>query len=327
MLDEFRALGGVADNVELKEGRFGRGLFAIDPKKPVRLHVPRSLMFDVFDLEFRENGLRLSAKAKADERTRRFWADYQRDFGWGPGHAHAERLLRLMKDAPDELRALLGKLNVDIWLTEPTPKTILERYLLTRTIGGKDDQRIMPVLELANHGHGHRFEFKDGISLNGLFPEGEVLSEYLPSDPWKLFTFWGFASSSEEFALSLDMGLETRWGMLRIEREDGENTPNGTPFFPRVETIGRSTIKLSYMLLGHKKYPRLARGIFTKIMRDNGHAESDELFDRIQHVNRTQFYKVIAASEDAAPELGRLVRDAARSQLEAMSWNMGTRPL
>jgi len=328
MLEAFRALGGVADNVEMREGRFGRGLFARDPKKPVRLFVPAAMMFNIEEVELTENGLRLGGDVKASEAMRSFWDGYQRDFGWGPGHEHAKQLLALMKDAPAELRALLDKpFNLDLWLEEPTRKAILERYLITRTIGYDGTQRIMPVIELANHGHGHHYEFKGGTSLSGLFPEGEVLSEYRLSDPWGMFKRWGFASGSEDFALSLNMGLETKWGMLRIENEDVESRPDRTPFLPRVHTMGRTTIKLSYMLLGHKKYPRLARGIFTKIMRDNGHVESDELFDRIQHVNRMQFYKLIAASEEAAPALGRMLRDAARHQLEAMSWNMGARPL
>jgi hypothetical protein len=322
MLDEFRALGGVADNVEIKEGRFGRGLFAVDPKKPVKLFVPGSLMFQISEIQLTEDGLRLNDKANADERTRRFWADYQREFGWGPGRGHAEHLLKLMQEAPPGLRALLDKpFNLDAWLAEPTREGIFMRFLTTRTIHHQDAARIMPVIELANHGPGHGFDIAEGVTLSGLFPQGEVLSRYRVCDPWGIF-----ASSSEEFALSLDMGLETKWGMLRIECGEINNKPGQTPFFPKVEIIG-PTIKLSYMLLGHRKFPRLARGVFNKIMRDNGHGPSDELFDHIHHINRTQLYRLLAASEDAAPELGRLVRDAARYQLEAMSWSMGTREL
>ena len=39
MLDEFRALGGVAENIRLGHGVFGRGLFPIDPAKPIRIVV------------------------------------------------------------------------------------------------------------------------------------------------------------------------------------------------------------------------------------------------------------------------------------------------
>ena len=44
MLNEFRALGGVAENIRIGHGPFGRGLFPIDPKKPVSISIPESLL-------------------------------------------------------------------------------------------------------------------------------------------------------------------------------------------------------------------------------------------------------------------------------------------
>ena len=40
MLDEFRALGGTADNIQLGQGQFGRGLFPIDPGAPIAILGP-----------------------------------------------------------------------------------------------------------------------------------------------------------------------------------------------------------------------------------------------------------------------------------------------
>lgn len=328
MIEEFRALGGVAENVELKEGRFGRGLFARDPQEPVELFVPASLMFAADEVELAEDGLGLSAKAEADERTRRFWRDYQRDFGWGVGCGHAEHLLTLLQDVPAELRAFLEKpFKLAQWLDGPTQDAILQRYINTRSIGYGGGRYIMPVVELANHGRGQRFVFSEGIRLSGLFPDGEVLAEYALCDPWGMFARWGFASGNQEFGLCLGLGLETKWGRLKIEAGDLNDKLEGEQFIPKVEIVDDTTTKLSFMLLGHKRFPRLARGIFTKVMRDAGHTDTDELFDRIQHINRAQFYKLIAATEELSPELGSLLRAAALSQLEAMSWCFGTRPL
>ena len=99
--------------------------------------------------------------------------------------------------------------------------------------------------------------------------------------------------------------------MLAVQENDGfpvaglKPVPGRPPFFPNVShAAGR--VVFSHLLLGHKKYPRLARGIFYRIMRDAGRQNVEEAFDMIQHVNRTQFYKLEAASEDAPPALGRL---------------------
>src|SRR6266480_2604064 len=50
LLDEFRALGGTADNIRLGDGQFGRGLFPVDGTKPVAIHIPDSLLVPVTDL-------------------------------------------------------------------------------------------------------------------------------------------------------------------------------------------------------------------------------------------------------------------------------------
>ena len=47
MLGEFRALGGVADNVRLGYGPFGRGIFPIDTTRPVSIRIPEDLLLPI----------------------------------------------------------------------------------------------------------------------------------------------------------------------------------------------------------------------------------------------------------------------------------------
>ena len=82
MLDEFRSLGGTADNVCLREGRFGRGLFPCDPSKPVKAHIPDSLLVEVGHARFDNDTIRLRRDAPVGVRERAFLENYQRDFSW-----------------------------------------------------------------------------------------------------------------------------------------------------------------------------------------------------------------------------------------------------
>ena len=43
LLSKFRRLGGVADNVCQKEGKFGRGIFSINPNLKSRIFTPSNL--------------------------------------------------------------------------------------------------------------------------------------------------------------------------------------------------------------------------------------------------------------------------------------------
>ncbi len=322
MLDEFRALGGVADNICLKEGRYGRGLFPLDPAKPVKVHIPESLLIDVKHAEVDGDVFRVGAGARLGAREKAFLENYEREFSWGVGWRETAGLLQMMHDAPAEVHEILKDLP---WLAGPTPEAIRERFFATRTIGYKGTSVIMPIVELANHGHVGRYRKVNGVGLGGLFP-GEVLVRYRLCDPLQMFGQWLFASDSEFLALSLPLTLNSKSGSLVIGIDDVSLESGRAPFFPKVKADG-DRLTLSYLVLGNKKFPRVPRGTFYKIMREAGMSGAEEAFDRIVHLNRLRLHSLIAASEGAAPPLGPLLRRVVRYQLEAMSHNFGAREL
>ena len=328
MLGEFRTLGGTAENVCLKEGPFGRGLFPCDPSKPVKLHAPESLLVETQYISFdKDESFRWHAKAPIGARERAFLEAYQRDFSWGVNRGDTEALLKMLADASPELRALLSTpFNIDLWLGGPSQANVRERYFGTRYITYKGRGVLMPVVELVNHGHTNVvFDREDGIGIAGNF-DGEILVRYRLTDALEMFSNWGFASTDQPFALSLEVGFEIDGGEIVIERGDVSIDPKRRPFYPDVRLEG-GRIVLSYLMLGHKNYPRLAKANFYHIMRNAGRNDAEEIFDRIAHINKTQFLKLIAVSEQEAPATGKLVRTVARTQLEALSCAVGTRQL
>ncbi|MEI9930931.1 MAG: hypothetical protein WDM89_10370 [Rhizomicrobium sp.] len=181
-------------------------------------------------------------------------------------------------------------------------------------------------MELVNHSHTPvSFDKEDGIRVSGVF-EDEILVRYCFTDALDIFSNWGFASESQPFALSLELTLQTEAGEIVIGRGDVSTDPKRRPFYPDVKIEGRR-ITLSYMMLGHKNFPKLAKANFYRIMRNAGRSDAEEMFDRIKQINISQFLKLIAVSEHAAPQTGRLIRDVARIQLDAMSHAVGTREL
>ena len=68
LLEEFRALGGTAENIRLGQGEFGRGLFPIEQGKPVAIHIPDNLLVPVSDWVSDGGAPRVGPKAKTGER-------------------------------------------------------------------------------------------------------------------------------------------------------------------------------------------------------------------------------------------------------------------
>ena len=101
--------------------------------------------------------------------------------------------------------------------------------------------------------------------------------------------------------------------------------PGENPFLPQASFEGEE-LSLTNVLLGHKQQPQTPRTAFYQVMRDLGRREAEETFEKLQHINRLQFYKLDSLSEFSAPALGRLLRDVARYQLDAMSYSIGSAP-
>jgi len=328
MLAEFRCLGGIAENLCLKNGAFGRGLFPVDPSKPYTLHIPASLLIDIDHAEFEGDVFRVGPKAQLSQRARAFLESYERDFSWGVANQEVRDLLQMLYEAPEEIRELMRiPFNADAWLVDPRDGTAVQRrYLKSRALTFKPGlDVVIPLVELANHGQKSIYEVDEtGVGLQGK-SDGEILVQYHRKDPLGLFLSWGFVSEHEPFACSLSLTVDKKGPPLRILRKHVNVEQRPWPFMPDVTYEGDRMV-LSFLMLGNRKNPQLPRAIFYRVMREAGRMNEVELFDFIQHVNRLQWLKLIKASQSAIAPLGQLLRNLAVSQLEAMSYTVGTLP-
>lgn len=322
MIEEFRALGGRADNIILRKGRFGRGLFPRDISRPVSIRIPDSLLVEADYVRIENGVFRLAPEAPVGARERSFLENYQRDFSWGPTHREMEALLQMMAAAPAELRELMSTpLELDRWLAGPSTAVLRHQYFSSRMITYKGKNVVMPIVELANHGSAGKYEMTDGVGLSGRFDD-EVLVTYTDEyDPLGMFQTWGFPSGSENFAFSVPLRIGEN---LSIERKELVYQEGRNPFYPDVRKEGQH-VTLSFMLLGHKQNPRIPRGIFYRVCGEAGIDNAAEIFDQIQHINRLPFLKLASLAEGAEPPLARLLRGLAIAQLECMSSNFGVR--
>ena len=324
MLDEFRALGGTADNVRLGTGALGRGLFPIDPAKPVAIRVPDNLLIPVKDTSFENGAFRVRAGAAIGPRERAFLEDYENRFSWGAGgRAETEQVFAQAQALPPALRRELAvEHRCGIWFEEPTAELVQERFIAARGIGYRGRIVVMPVVELANHGMAEGFDTADGIRIAGTFAD-EVLVKYTELDSYGLFLGWGFAHAQR---VAMSIGLSGNVGEVRveIERKILEHSAAAQMWVPDLLSAGEGA-RLDFLMIGNRQYPRLCRGIFYKVMGDAGLSGFEEAFDMIQHVNRTHFLNLLAALETVQGPMARTLRRMARYQLSAMSFSFGVR--
>ncbi len=323
MLDEFRVLGGVAQNIRLGHGVFGRGLFPIDPAKPIEIHIPENLLVPTAHVVIENNAFRVSPESSVAARGRAFLERYEEDFAWGPGRADVERFLTAMHELPENLRGMLiKKFGLGRFFNPVSPEIIRKWFFGTRDITAGDRRVVMPIIEMANHGGDVAYDTKSGVALRGPFA-GEVLVRYAnPTDPYDMFINWMFAPS-EPMAFSLGMVVTHFGRQLEIKREfDGKSVA----FVPKVTIVGDRVVA-NYLLLGHQNLPRLPKGAFRRAMANAGFQDPDELYDLVQYANRQNVFELLTALEGIELPAARVLRSLALNQLKALSHHLGVRPV
>jgi hypothetical protein len=322
MLDEFRALGGTADNIRLDYGPFGRGLFPVDRSKPVFISIPENLLVPVDHVIVVDGQFRVSAKSAVSDRGRAFLERYQQDFAWGAEpRVEIERFLAMMNALPEPLRDLLEKkYGLGKFVRPYSRKFLQQHFFESRAINLGSGRLVMPIIEMVNHGGTANYNLESNVSLRGTF-DGEVLVRYCRNaEPIEMFGVWMFASE-ESMAFSVELQIDHAGRQFRVGR-DYETA--AAPWLPEI-TSRKNIISAKYLLLGHQNLPRIPRGSFQKAVTEAGLGSMDETFELIQHRNRRFFLELIGALENVDSPVVPILRNTARFQLSALSSHYGTR--
>jgi hypothetical protein len=329
MLGEFRLLGGAADNVRLGSGPRGRGLFPADPSRDVRVVVPVNLLFQAADVVLNDRDeLAIRPDASVGPRERSFFERFEKSFSYGAGGADdCFSVLQALHELPETVKEYLQPVKKEgvERFPAPTKDLVLKKFVETRRIA---DNKLMPVLELANHSSDHPpFDTNSGlgpITLSGRFSE-EVLARYTRQDTWRIFTSYGFVCTTP-VAYSRPLKCQLREKRLHIDGDYASVQQIDGILAPTV-TRKDGAVVLSHLVLGSRKDLGLPKWVFYRLMRENGISRPEEFFDLVSHLNRSWFLGLLAAMEGFDGAMIKQLREAARVQLETLSFCVATPPL
>lgn len=323
MLEEFSALGGVVENIVPRKC----GLYAIDPAESVLVRVPRDLVIRVGDIEFIDGRILVGEAAGTPKPARRFFERYANAFSWGAARKSENIAFLTALDAlPVEIRSvLIAELGLGALLQGDFDERVQRRFLHSRRVVWRGQRVIAPLIELANYGmDGLRYERGASLQIQGNVRD-EARVRYGGNDAWSIFHQFGIVSP-EPAAFSLRMTANFVGSELLIGRKITESTPRGGDRVPKV-TVEKGRITLSYLMLGHRKFPGLPRGTFRALLGEAGVKNADELFDEILRFNALKFIHLLKALEPYEGEMISTLRTMARYQLEAMACCIGSRKL
>jgi hypothetical protein len=332
LLAEFRALGGVAENVRLGRGRSGRGIFVVDPGKPAALLAPENALVPADGLEVRDGQLTVKATAEIGVREREFFNACHRSFGWGAGlfeeiwEAQAA-WSELPADVARFITNMGGTTDPHMRFLAPSDDVCFYHFVKSRDFLHADRLYLAPLIDLVNHAGGApTYDLHDGIGVSGTFQD-EMLVRYNDCDSWAFAMVYGFAErAAQAYSLGITVDLFGR-KKLAIDRDVAIGDWRGGVRFPRAIDDG-STVRVSHLLLGHAEIPDLPRALFRELVRPYLHvSQTDEVFDSIARFNRAMFLNLLRTLRGRRGALISMLEESAIDQLDALSACVGAKTL
>lgn len=329
MLADFRQLGGVAENVEQRQGRYGNGLFPIDPERPIRIAVPAQLLVDADQLVLDGADLVVAPDAGVPAEIRAFIGRYQQHYSWGAdGAKTVESFERALKSLPDAVLQRLRRyhvLNLAVRQKGDWTEVLRRRFIQSRCIHFHGRRVVMPIIELINHSPlSPGYQIGAGIQFKGKF-SGEISVNYSrTSDALMRFFNYGFVSA-EPVAFSMPVSLKLNNGkILQIGYDTGRTAPATKLPVPAVSHEG-ARLRLSHLRIGMEQTPRMPRTLLRKALPDWTEAEVSEVFDRVRSFNLLALTDLLEAVDGLDSDSGRDLRAVLRSQLRGMAHCYGVR--
>ena len=323
-LEKFRSLGGVVDNIELRVGKRGRGLFSINPNLPVVIYTPEHLLIspDWIYLD-KNNQIKLYPKSMLNADIVNFYEEYQRFIGWGAGgFDHIKHHQRELQSLPDRLKNFLLLFGwPESFMQNLTPEYCLYKYFISRQIRIDSASKLMPIAELINHAPvGTQYIIERGVKLTGLF-KNEVLASYHSNiDGFHFFINYHFPSLTKS-ALSCNVVINIPdHGSLHISRQDQLVEFRGKNRFPSV-TKKNTEIHLSFLEIANKNSPALPRKTFISIMNVHNIPKNiaTEIFDGLQEHNRQVLIDFIRECDHANKKITADLNIVATNQLAILN--------
>ena len=324
ILDKFRALGGVAENIELRHGSYGRGIFPINPNQPIKIIAPTHLLASPNWLKLdRDNHIKINPKLGLDPAFIDFYESYQQFFGWSNVginelSVHYNELIKLPKKIKQFL-FLFGWLDTDF--DKKNMKAYLNEYLASRQIRIGNEPELIPIIELINHSHdGRQYVADDGVKFEGSF-KGEVLASYHGSfDALHFFRSYHFNTESTT-VLSCDVKIEVpNLGVINISRfdaildiKDGVVTPSMIK--------NKSQIKIDFLELVSNKNKLIPRKVFIDGMKkfDISSLVANQIFDGLIEHNRKTYSDLISECKLSTNKVAKQLESIASNQLKLLN--------
>ena len=324
ILEEFRSLGGIANNIVLHRGIYGGGIYPLDLNKAIKIVTPPDLLISPNLLYLdRGNQLKVKTKTGLNPKVIDFFEKYQHFFGWGNAavtelddyHTELCRLPKIMQ----QYLVLFGWDYSDFG--KKKPKDYLNEYFISRQIRIGNESKIMPIIDLINHSStGVAYTVDNGVSVEGIF-KSEVLTCYHgSSDAFHFYKNYRIAAPSN-IVLSCDVKINVpNIGLINITRFDSIVEKVSNVIIPHIFKKD-AEIRMSFVQLSDNNKNGSSKQVFVEqIQKFNiDQSTAHQIFDGLIEHNKQALTKLLDECRNCDNKIARELEIIALNQLTLIS--------
>lgn len=324
ILNAFRSLGGIAENIQLENGLYGRGLVPINRNLPIKIYAPPNLLPNFESVLLDQNGqIRLDSNLNLDPEFVSFYENYQKYFGWGDGGLTAEQdyqddLDKLPRGIKDILMVLGWNKND---FGKKTSAQLLTTYLISRKIRIGQESKLMPIIELLNHSNrGANFLIDKGIKIEGGFKDEILVNYHSHLDPFHFLKNYRFVSTSTSI-ISCNVEIKMSDSLsIKISRLDRLNEIKQDKKIPKVERDG-DLVKISYVEISNQTHPDKPKHLFSELLRPYAIKSEviNSVFEGLLNHNRKVLEALMKECELSPSKISNQILQTAQNVIQALT--------
>ena len=322
LLSEFRRLGGIADNICQKEGRYGRGIFSINPALKSRIFTPAKLLIKTDDIYLEDNKLRIKKEEGYSQEIRNFFNFYQDNFSWeSSGRETTELFEKGLSLFNSNLKKLIKEyalVDIDLRHKVSCDNVIQDQFLNARVVKFKGNEVIAPIWELVNH-KVRSLDFiinRDGISTPN-YPalDREIRHAYRNMSSLNCFFNYGFFSEeSIVFSIPFSINIENLGINIFCK---GDSLIDDSM---KIERSGNQII-LDGLPIADANHQKLPYDYFYEIIKRIGDITlSKDLLPRIFEYNISIRKKILDASDLVDNEVSKILCKVLHYEISLISY-------
>jgi len=317
ILDLLKIHGGIANNIKIKRGIYGRGIFTLNSSKKSELFLPKELLVDSSKIIVDDNyNLNIEYACSDNKLSKNFLKKYFEDYGFNINTKNdIDIFYNKISNLSTELKNYLNFFfNKYFFENKFSKKDYIDLYLNSRQIEIRNKKYFMPLVELFNHSaQGTDYIFSEGLYVNGFFQD-EIFTNYnIDYDSFEFFKNYQFFSKQKK-ALSCKIQVNFRNKKIIIERNSNEYKIIKNIKLPISTTI-ENTIFISHIDLTevkrNKNYYNLIIKDFIKYGLD--HNEANEFFKNLFNYNMNLLHKIknecVNQNASIAIEISKIVNN------------------